>query len=123
MASAACYLGSFHTYGMPRDGNQAKPYLDGQAYPAGANRDTTRLDQILILDLGAGPIPASSASMTPSRSISSPTASTPADPVNEASGAPNLAVRRADFPVLRGPRNFSTWKVPLSRGQIGSRQP
>jgi len=71
-----------------------------------------------------GPIPVSNASITPNRSISSPTASTPALPVSEGSGAPNRARRRArrraDFPLLRRPRNFSTWKVPTSRGQIRS---
>jgi len=44
--------------------------------------------------------------MTPRRSISSPTASTPADPVNDASGAPNRTVRRGDFPTLRRARSF-----------------
>jgi len=59
------YLGSFHTYGMLWDGNQAVPYLDGQAYPAGANRDMTRLDQFLILNLSvqAGHRPAAGSQM------------------------------------------------------------
>ncbi len=44
-----------------------------------------------------GPIPASRACTTPSRSISSPPASTPAVAVNDGSGAPNRTPRRARF--------------------------
>jgi len=45
------YRGSFHTYGLLWDGTQAVPYLDGVAYPSGANSDMTRLDQFLLLNL------------------------------------------------------------------------
>jgi len=48
---AVDYRGSFHTYGLLWDGTQAVPYLDGVAYPSGANSDMTRLDQFLLLNL------------------------------------------------------------------------
>jgi len=92
------------------------------ASPATSSPPVTPRGRALI-----GPIPVSRASMIPSRSISSATASTPADPVNEASGAPNRARRRArrraNFARPRRARNFFAWKVPSSRGQIRPQQP
>ncbi len=55
-----------------------------------------------------GPIPASNADTTPSRSTSSDTASIPAAGVNDGSGAPTTTRGRPPFP----PRTLSTERVP-----------
>lgn len=63
------------------------------------------------------PVPVAKASMTPTRSISSPTVSNPADPADEASDAPNRALRRADFRARVRPRTFFTLRVRSIYGQ------
>jgi len=87
---AVDYRGSFHTYGLLWDGTQAVPYLDGVAYPSGANSDMTRLDQFLLLNLsvqgGHHPAPGSEMLVDWVRAWSPAPAPAPA-PATEVHGA------------------------------------